>query len=229
VAARVLVITAELRLLRVLPVALSNDGYQPETAPTGKDGLVAAASMPPTAVILDCELPDLTGVDVVRGLRRWSRAPLVALSGDAGTPKIVDALDAGADDCVRKPVELLELLARLRAVRRRTGTETGVPLVSVGRHVVDLARHCVLGPHGKVALTPVEWEVLETLLRHAGKLVSQEQLLTEVGGDGYLREGNSLRVLISRLRCKLEDDPAQPRHLITEPGRGYWFSTRPAT
>jgi len=222
--ARVLVIDDEPQIVRVLRTVLEKHGYQTDTALTGQAALAAAARRPPALVVLDLDLPDMKGVEVIRSFRRWSRAPIIVLSGRARSRDKVDALDAGADDYVTKPFSTDELLARLRAALRRAGAFSDIAQVRVGGHMVDLARHVVLGPEGEVELTPTEWEVLEVLVRNAGKLVSQPQLLTEVGGADYLRESNSLRVLLTRLRHKLEYDPARPRHLITEPGMGYRFS-----
>ena len=222
--ARVLVIDDEPQLVRVLRTVLEKHGYQTDSALTGQAALAAAARRPPALVVVDLDLPDMKGVEVIRSFRRWSRAPIIVLSGRARSRDKVDALDAGADDYVTKPFSTDELLARLRAALRRAGAFSDIAQVRVGGHMVDLARHVVLGPEGEVELTPTEWEVLEVLVRNAGKLVSQPQLLTEVGGADYLRESNSLRVLLTRLRHKLEYDPARPRHLITEPGMGYRFS-----
>ena len=222
--ARVLVIDDEPQIVRVLRTVLEKHGYQTDTALTGQAALAAAARRPPALVVVDLDLPDMKGVEVIRSFRRWSRAPIIVLSGRARSRDKVDALDAGADDYVTKPFSTDELLARLRAALRRAGAFSDIAQVRVGGHMVDLARHVVLGPEGEVELTPTEWEVLEVLVRNAGKLVSQPQLLTEVGGADYLRESNSLRVLLTRLRHKLEYDPARPRHLITEPGMGYRFS-----
>jgi len=222
--ARVLVIDDEPQIVRVLRTVLEKHGYQTDTALTGQAALAAAARRPPALVVVDLDLPDMKGVEVIRSFRRWSRAPIIVLSGRARSRDKVEALDAGADDYVTKPFSTDELLARLRAALRRAGAFSDIAQVRVGGHMVDLARHVVLGPEGEVELTPTEWEVLEVLVRNAGKLVSQPQLLTEVGGADYLRESNSLRVLLTRLRHKLEYDPARPRHLITEPGMGYRFS-----
>ena len=222
--ARVLVIDDEPQIVRVLRTVLEKHGYQTDTALTGRAALAAAARRPPALVVVDLDLPDMKGVEVIRSFRRWSRAPIIVLSGRARSGDKVDALDAGADDYVTKPFSTDELLARLRAALRRAGDVSDIAQVRVGGHMVDLARHVVLGPEGEVELTPTEWEVLEMLVRNVGKLISQPQLLTEVGGADYLRESNSLRVLLTRLRHKLEYDPARPRHLITEPGMGYRFS-----
>ena len=222
--ARVLVIEDEPQILRVLRVNLRRHGYETDIARSGRAALAAAAQRPPALVVLDLDLPGARGVEIIRSLRRWSRAPIVVLSGHIRTRDTVEALDAGADDYVIRPFDMDELMARLRAVARRAGDVSDIAMVRMGGHTVDLAQHIVTGPEGEVELTPTEWEILEVLVRNAGKLVSQAQLLTEVGGAAYLRERNSLRVHMTHLRHKLESDPARPRHLRTEPGMGYRFS-----
>lgn len=222
--ARVLVIEDEPQIVRVLRVNFRRHGYDTKIVATGRDALAAAARHPPALVVLDLDVPDMQGVEVIRSLRRWSRAPIVVLSGRTRSSDPVAALDAGADGNVTRPFDMDELMARLRAVARRAGEVSDVATVCVGEHTVDLARHTVTGPEGEVELTPTEWEILEVLVRNAGRLVSQSQLLTEVGGNAYLRGRSSLRVHMNHLRHKLEDDPARPRHLRTEPGMGYRFS-----
>jgi two-component system, OmpR family, KDP operon response regulator KdpE len=224
VSARVLVIEDEPQILRVLRVNLRRHGYETDVATSGQAALAAAARRPPALIVLDLDLPDMKGVEVIRSMRRWSRAPIVVLSGRTRSGDTVEALDAGADDYITRPFDVGELMARLRAVARRAGDVSDIATVRVGGHTVDLARHIVTGPEGEVELTPTEWEILEVLVRNAGKLVSQAQLLTEVGGTDYLRESSSLRVHMTHLRHKLESDPARPRHLRTEPGMGYRFS-----
>jgi two-component system KDP operon response regulator KdpE len=207
----------------VLRVSLGEQGYETDTAATGKACLDLASRHPPALVLLGLDLPDLSGVDVIRSLRRWSQVAIIVLAEREQSREQLAALDAGADDYVIEPFDMNELLARIRAVSRR-GTRPGAcARLSVGRHTLDLVRREVSGNGGHVDLTPVEWEIVEALARRAGRLVTQAQLLTEVGGQEYLREGGSLRVLMSRLRHKLEDDPVRPRHLITEPGLGYRF------
>jgi two-component system, OmpR family, KDP operon response regulator KdpE len=222
--ARVLIVDDEPLIARVLRLNLTQHGFETDTALSGQGALAAAAQCPPALFVLDLDLPDMTGIEVIRRLRRWSRAPIIVLSGRTRSRDTVEALDAGADDYITKPFNMDELLARVRAVSRRAGDVSDIARVRVGGHTVDLARHLVMGPDGEVELTPIEWEILELLVRNAGKLVSQSQLLTEVGGAAYLRDSKSLRVHMTHLRHKLEPDPARPRHLRTEPGMGYRFS-----
>ncbi|WP_344836387.1 response regulator [Nonomuraea dietziae] len=219
---RVLIVDDERQILRALRINLAARHYEVETAADGSAALRQAADSAPDLVILDLGLPDLDGVDVIHGLRGWSRVPIIVLSGRAGNQDKVEALDAGADDYVTKPFGIDELLARVRAVTRRTGTHEAEPAsIRIGDHVVDLTSKTV---SGKVRLTPTEWHILEILLRNPGKLVSQRQLLAEVWGEKYIKETHYLRQYMTQLRHKLEPDPGHPAHLITEPGMGYRFT-----
>jgi two-component system KDP operon response regulator KdpE len=222
--ALVLVIEGEPQIVRVLRINLRRHGYEIDIAPSGRAALAAAAQHPPALIVLGLDLPDMKGVEVIRRLRRWSRAPIIVLSGRMPSGDTVAALDAGADDYVTRPFDMEELMARLRAAARRAGDVSDIAKIRVGGHTVDLAQHTVTGPEGTVELTPMVWEILEVVVRNAGKVVCQSQLLTEVGGNSYLRQGNSLRVHMTHLRHKLESNPARPRHLRTEPGMGYRFS-----
>ncbi|WP_433266346.1 response regulator [Micromonospora vinacea] len=222
---RILVVDDEPQILRALRINLRARRYDVDVADTGAAALRAAASHPPDLVVLDLGLPDIDGVEVIRGLRGWTTVPIIVLSGRAGSEDKVAALDAGADDYVTKPFGVEELLARIRAVTRRLGGPSeAVPALRIGQHTVDLADHSVRKDDGtEVKLTPIQWSVLEKLLRHPGKLVSQRQLLQDVWGPEYQNETNYLRQYLAQLRRKLEDDPARPRHLITEPGMGYRY------
>ena len=220
-----------------------------------------AGRYPPDLVILDLGLPDLDGVEVIQGLRGWTKAPIIVLSGRADSVDKVEALDAGADDYVTKPFGVEELLARMRAAVRRTGTAEDLPRIRLGELVVDLAAKRVIrqasvpaareraggdaagpdpagtdpagtdlagtGPVEDIRLTPTEWHLLEVLLRNPGKLLSRNQLLTEVWGPGYADATGNLRLYMAQLRRKLEPDPARPRWLITEPGMGYRYQPEP--
>ncbi|GAA4927385.1 response regulator [Nonomuraea thailandensis] len=216
-----LVVDDEPQILRALRVNLAARQYEVAVAPDGGTALRQAAEWHPDLVILDLGLPDLDGVEVIQGLRGWTSIPIIVLSGRADSTDKVDALDAGADDYVTKPFSIDELLARVRAVTRRTGRhDEENASVRVGEHVIDLARKTI---SDGVRLTPTEWHFLEILLRNPGKLISQRQLLTEVWGDAYLKETHYLRQYMAQLRRKLERDPAHPVHLLTEPGMGYRF------
>ncbi len=223
---RVLVIDDEPQILRALRINLRARQYDVETALTGAGALQQAAQHPPDLVILDLGLPDMDGVDVIAGLRGWTDAPIIVLSGRADSTDKVEALDSGADDYVTKPFGMDELLARMRAAVRRSTPETSEPQVKLGDLIVDLAARRVIpasGDQPDIRLTPTEWHLLEVLLRHPGKLMSQRQLLAEVWGPGYADATGNLRLYMAQLRRKLEPDPARPRWLLTEPGMGYRF------
>jgi two-component system KDP operon response regulator KdpE len=231
---RVLVVDDEPQILRALRINLRVRRYDVDTAATGAQALDQAAKHPPDLVILDLGLPDLDGVEVIQGLRGWTAAPIIVLSGRADSVDKVEALDAGADDYVTKPFGMEELLARMRAVARRVSADGDEPRVTIGDLVIDLAAKQVSrkpdaaghGP-GSVRLTPTEWHLLEVLVRHPGKLLSQQQLLTEVWGPGYADAAGNLRLYMAQLRRKLEPDPARPRWLLTEPGMGYRYQPGP--
>jgi len=223
---RVLVVDDEPQILRALRINLQARQYDVVTAADGAEALHAAASVHPDLLILDLGLPDIGGVEVIRKLRTWTPIPIVVLSGRADSRDKVDALDAGADDYVTKPFSIDELLARIRAVTRRLTSPEPPSSARIGRFVVDLANHRVTASADGAAavhLTPTEWQLLEVLLADPGKLISGRQLLQRVWGPTYQHETHYLRQYVAQLRRKLEDDPARPRHLITEPGMGYRF------
>ncbi len=238
---RVLVVDDEPQILRALRINLRVRDYQVDVAATGTEALQMAARHPPDLVILDLGLPDLDGVEVIEGLRGWTKAPILVLSGRADSTDKVEALDAGADDYITKPFGVEELLARMRAAVRRTGAGDDAPRVRLGDLIVDLAAKRVIrqaavptggGGPGEaqpddIRLTPTEWHLLEVLLRNPGKLLSRTQLLTEVWGPGYADATGNLRLYMTQLRRKLEPDPARPRWLITEPGMGYRYQPSP--
>jgi two-component system KDP operon response regulator KdpE len=220
---RVLVVDDEPAMLRALRINLRVRKYDVTTASTGREALAEARRRPPDAVILDLGLPDVDGIEVIRELRGWSRAPVIVLSGRTGPGDKIAALDAGADDYVTKPFSMEELLARLRAALRRDDTGPPPARVRVGRCEIDLAAHSALDGARTVRLTPTQWRLLEILLRHPGQLVGTQRLLTEIWGPGYERYTHYLRFHMAGLRRKLEDDPSRPRHLLTEPGMGYRY------
>jgi two-component system KDP operon response regulator KdpE len=241
---RVLVVDDEPQILRALRINLHARQYDVVTAGTGRGALEAAADAHPDLIILDLGLPDMDGVEVIRALRKWSQVPIVILSGRMNSAAKVDALDAGADDYVTKPFSVEELLARVRAVTRRTTEPELLEPVQLGRWTIDLSDHLIYealsgavaatgaqlessrsteAPVRQIHLTPTEWQLLQALVRHPGRLISQRQLLQEVWGPTYVEQTHYLRQYVKALRHKLEDDPTRPRHLITEPGMGYRF------
>jgi two-component system KDP operon response regulator KdpE len=223
---RVLVVDDEPQILRALRINLHARQYDVVTAGSGRGALEAATAARPDLVILDLGLPDMDGVEVIRSLRSWTQVPIVILSGRMNSAAKVDALDAGADDYVTKPFSVAELFARIRAVTRRASEPEVFEPVQLGRWIVDLNDHMIsepAAPERQVHLTPIEWQLLQALVRHPGRLVSQRQLLQEVWGPTYVDQTHYLRQYVKALRHKLEDDPTRPRHLITEPGMGYRF------
>lgn len=220
----VLIVDDEPQILRALQINLHAHGYAVVPAPNGATALAAAQTQAIDVVVLDLGLPDMDGLDVIAGLRGWTEVPIIVLSARHGSHDKVEALDAGADDYVTKPFGLDELLARLRAATRRAGPQAAEPLVQTAEFTVDLANKQVMRAGAAVRLTPTEWSVLELLVRNPGRLVSQQQLLTEVWGPAYAKETHYLRVYMAQLRRKLERDPAAPEHLLTEAGMGYRFA-----
>ncbi|MFH9825253.1 response regulator [Streptomyces bobili] len=223
---RVLVVEDDPQLVRALVINLQARRYGVDAAPDGTTALRLAAARQPDVVLLDLGLPDMDGVDVIKGLRGWTRVPILVLSARQGSDEKVGALDAGADDYITKPFSMNELLARLRAAVRRTEEaplEPGTTLVETAGFTIDLlARKAVRGDRD-VRLTPTEWHLLEILVTNPGRLISQKHLLLEVWGVSESNKTNYLRVYMAQLRRKLETDPAHPRYLITEPGMGYRF------
>ncbi|NUP74994.1 MAG: response regulator [Sinomonas sp.] len=220
---RVLVVEDEAQIARALQINLRVHGYEAVTTPSGEAALEAAASQPADIVVLDLGLPGMDGIDVIRRLREWTSVPIIVLSARHAAEDKVEALDAGADDYVTKPFGLEELLARLRAAARRGAVRTEVPRVQTADFSVDLAARRVVRDGKDVRLTPTEWNILALLVRQAGTLVTQRELLMQVWGPAYAKETQYLRVYMAQLRRKLERDPSNPRHLKTEAGIGYRF------
>ena len=220
----VLVVDDEPALVRALRINLRARNYTVIVAADGAGGLAAMARDRPDVVIVDLGLPDMDGIEVIRGIRGWSDVPIIVLSAREQEHHKVEALDAGADDYVTKPFGMNEFLARLRAATRRTArTEDEDPVVTTEDFVIDLAAHRVTRAGQDMRLTPTEWQLLDALARHRGQLMTTRQLLQKVWGPAYQSENNYLHVYMSQLRRKLEPDPARPRYLLTEPGMGYRF------
>lgn len=224
----ILLIEDDPQIRRFLRPTLAAQGYRLIEAPTGQEGLTQAATQPPDVVILDLGLPDIDGLEVTRRLRDWTATPIVVLSARGQEKDKVAALDLGADDYLTKPFGVPELLARLRAALRRSQAHAaGEPQAAfvVGELHVDLAARLVRVAGEEVHLTPTEYRVLTTLVRHAGKVVTHSFLLKEVWGPPHVQETHYLRVFMAGLRRKLEKEPARPRYLLTEQGVGYRLAT----
>jgi two-component system, OmpR family, KDP operon response regulator KdpE len=217
---RVLVVDDEPQILRALETTLRGAGYEVTTAGTGEQALILAATRPPDAVVLDLVLPGKSGVEVARELRTWTTTPILILSAVGDEADKVGALDAGADDYVTKPFGIDELLARLRAVLRRSGL-AGEPVLVVGDLQVDLEKQAATLRGERLRLTPIEFRLLTYLARNEGRLLTHAAILRAVWGNAYQAESHYLHVYVSQLRRKIERDPARPRFLLTEPGAGY--------
>lgn len=220
----VLVVDDEAALLHALVINLRARDFKVEAAATGRAALEKVARVRPDIVILDLGLPDMDGIEVLAGIRGWSDIPVLVLSARSTSEEKVRALENGADDYITKPFDMAELVARVRAATRRSAMRTaGItdPIVTTDAFVIDRSAATVTRDGKVVRLTPTEWHILDVLAANRGKLVSQQQLLTQVWGPGFERQGNYLRVHMAALRRKLEPEASRPQYLITEPGLGY--------
>jgi two-component system KDP operon response regulator KdpE len=220
----VIIIEDEPEIRRFLRASLLSHGYRLVEATTGQEGLQAAETRQPDLIILDLGLPDMDGLEVIQRLRSWTSVPLVVLSARGQETAKVAALDAGADDYISKPFGVSELLARMRATLRRAERPEGAqstPTFETGDLQIDFAQRRVLVKRKEVHLTPIEYRLLTTLAKHAGKLLTRKQLLTEVWGRAYADQAHYLHVHMAQLRRKIETDPARPRYILTEPSVGY--------
>lgn len=222
---RVLLIEDEKTIRRFVRVAVEEEGCAVIEAETMAGGLIEAGVQKPDLLILDLGLPDGNGIDLIRDLRGWSEVPVLILSARTQEHDKIDALDAGADDYLTKPFGVGELRARVRALLRRRlrSGEDVTPVIEFGDVTVDLSRRLVLRGGEAVHLTPIEYRLLATLLGHPGKVLTQRNLLREIWGPSYVESSHYLRVYVGHLRQKLENDPTQPRHFLTETGVGYRF------
>lgn len=220
----VLVIDDEAQIRKFLDIGLRAEGYEVLLAPNAAEGLALAATRSPDLVVLDIGLPDREGHEVLAELRQWSQVPVLMLSVRDSESEKVKALDAGANDYVTKPFGIQELMARLRVLlRSRPGEPEAPQRYDDGRLAIDLARREVALDGQPLALTRKEYAVLALLLRHAGRVVTQQQLLRDIWGATHTHDSHYLRIVVGKLRQKLGDDPATPRWLKTEPGVGYRF------
>lgn len=209
------------QMVRALRITLAAHGYEVVAAADGAAAIAAAAQTHPDIILLDLGMPRMNGLEVIQALRGWTTAPIIVVSGRTGSADKVDALDAGADDFVTKPFQVDELLARLRALSRRSLPAGGESTVGFGDVVVDLATKTVTRAGARVHLTPTEWRMLEHLARHPGALVTRQDLLKEIWGSEQIADSGYLRLYMSQLRRKLERSPSEPAHLLTESGMGY--------
>jgi two-component system, OmpR family, KDP operon response regulator KdpE len=220
---RVLVVDDEPQILRALSINLRARGYDVDLAQSGEQALTLAAHDHPDLVVLDLGLPGIDGIEVIEGLRGWSSVPIVVLSVRDREGDKVAALDAGADDYVTKPFGMDELLARMRAALRRAMPADEPAVVETRAFTIDLTAKRATREGADVPLTATEWHVVELLVRNAGRLVTQRQLLQEVWGPKYESETHYLRVYMGQIRRKLEPEPSEPRYFVTAPRMGYRF------
>lgn len=225
---KVLIADDDPQLVRALRITLAAHGYDVVAAPDGQAAIALAAKEHPDIVMVDLGMPRLDGLRVIEALRGWTAVPIIVVSGRTGSADKVEALDAGADDYVTKPFQIDELLARLRALSRRTAASANEPVVTFGDVSVDLAAKLVTRAGAPVHLTPTEWRILEFLSRNAGALVTRQALLKDIWGTEQVTDTGYLRLYLSQLRKKLEANPGQPRHLLTESGMGYRLVLDPA-
>lgn len=219
--ARILVIDDELAIRKFLRTVLSSKGFVLHEAESGSAGMVASAAFRPDVILIDLGLPDIDGIEVIKRIREWSHTPIIVLSvRDRENDKIV-ALDAGADDYLSKPFGVGELLARIRAALRRTINEAGKPVFVSDLLKVDFSSRIVTVSGLEIQLTPTEYDILRLLVSHAGKVITHTQMLRQVWGPTYQDQPHVLRVNISNLRRKIEQNPSRPSLIITEPGVGY--------
>jgi two-component system KDP operon response regulator KdpE len=224
----ILLIEDEPQMRTFVRIALTAHDYRIVEASTGKEGLEQAVAHVPDLVLLDLGLPDMDGTEVTQRLREWSVAPVIILSARGQEQYKVQALDAGADDYLTKPFGSAELMARIRVALRhasRTGQDPASAVVTVGRVRIDFAKRLVFVNEAEVHLTPIEYKLLGALIKHAGMVLTHKQLLDQVWGPGHAHQMHYLRVYMAQLRGKLEENPAHPKHLLTEPGVGYRLKT----
>ncbi len=228
--ATVLLIEDEPQMRRFLKITLQGHGYRLLEASSGQEGLTEVATRNPEIVLLDLGLPDIDGLEVTRRIREWSRVPIIVLSARDREDDKIRALDAGADDYLTKPFGAGELMARIRvALRHLTIQYTGdeEPVFTLSSLRVDFSKRQVFRDGKEVHVTPIEYKLLATLIRHAGKVITHNQLMKEVWGPGYADQTHYLRIYMAQLRHKLEADPARPRFFINEPGVGYRLRIEP--
>ncbi len=219
--AQILIVDDEQQIRRFLRISLEANGYQIHETATGHDAILKTAQIRPDLIILDMGLPDMEGLEVISRLREWTKTPVIILSVRDSDLDKVAALDAGADDYLTKPFSLDELMARIRTAQRHAQPQQDEAIFIAGRLKVDLTRRFVTVDGESIKLTRTEYALLRLLIQHAGKVLTHQQILREVWGPEYINETHYLRVYFAQLRQKIEENPALPAIIITEPGVGY--------
>lgn len=220
----ILIIDDEVQIRRLLEITLSSYGYKISEASSGKEGLIAAATLHPSLVILDLGLPDVDGIEILKKLREWYLKPIIILSVRNLEEDIIHALDNGADDYLTKPFRTGELLARIRVALRHTSEISNESILEFGSLIIDLANHIVRKNNELIKLTSTEFTLLVLLAKNEGRVLTHQYILKEVWGMGYLTQTQYLRVFIAQIRKKIEDDPSKPKLINTESGIGYRFA-----
>jgi two-component system KDP operon response regulator KdpE len=218
---RILIVDDEPQIRKLLRVSLGAHGYDIDEADTGQDGVNRAAIFKPDLIILDLGLPDVDGKQVVQRIREWSEAPIIILTARDQEQEKIEALDAGADDYITKPFGVGELMARMRVSLRRAAHSEGEPIITCGELTLDLAQRRVTVGGREVKLTPTEYDIIKVLAQHAGKVLTHKQLLKAVWGNSYDEDTHYIHVFVGQLRRKIEENPTQPRYILTESGVGY--------
>ena len=218
---KILIIDDELQIRRALRLSLEAHGYEVVDAITAHEGLALVASARPDLLILDLGLPDMDGLDAIKKLREWNQTPVIVLTVKNSEQDKIDLLDAGANDYVTKPFGMGELLARMRAVLRFSLPDNSDGILKIGEITIDFSKRMVLKNNKEIKMTPTEYSLLNFVARHMGKVITHNQIIKELWGPNATPDSSYLRVYILQLRRKIEDDPANPRYLITEPGIGY--------
>jgi two-component system KDP operon response regulator KdpE len=219
----ILVIDDEVQIRRLLEITLSSSGFKISEASTGKEGLISAATLHPSLIILDLGLPDTEGLEILKKIREWYQKPIIVLSVKNSEDDIISALDNGANDFITKPFRTMELLARIRvALRHSPGNEVD-PILVFGAITIDLVNHTARKNDEILKLTSTEFSLLALLAKNSGRVLTHQAILKDVWGFGYVGQTQILRVFVAQLRKKIEDDPAKPKYLITESGIGYRF------
>lgn len=218
---RILIIDDEMAIRLFLKINLGRHGFQVIEAGTAREGISKAAEKHPHLVILDLTLPDGAGIDILKSLRTWTQVPILVLTVDDSEVSKVSLLESGADDYVTKPFGMAELIARIRVAQKHQQNNGAIPVHTFSDLKIDLVNRSVESNGKPIKLTSTEFQILRMLTLNAGRVVSQEVLLTDIWGKHALGNNHYLRIYVGQLRKKIEQDPSQPRHLITEPGVGY--------
>jgi two-component system, OmpR family, KDP operon response regulator KdpE len=218
---KILIIDDEMQIRRALRLSLEAHGYEVVDAITAHEGITLVASVRPDLVILDLGLPDMDGLDAIKKIREWSQIPVIVLTVKNSEQDKIDLLDAGANDYVTKPFGMGELLARMRAVLRLSLPEASDGIVQTGDLAIDFSKRIVMKRNKEIKMTPTEYSLLSYVARNMGKVITHNQIIKELWGPNATPDSSYLRVYVLQLRRKIEDDPSNPRYLITEPGIGY--------